>query len=926
MNEQCKEDENLNISNSSSKSILSTSVKPIPKPKFILMTIWGIILKSILWIVDLFLSMFMSLWHFIKILGYGSYKLCLNIGKFFKRKAHQFKYNDVGGRLSFIFFGSGSFAHGQIGNGIIYIVFEVAYLVLFGIFGINSIGLLGTLGVVIPGNNPDCDDMFCDWIDGDNSIMILIYGLLWCISLLVFLYVWNRSINSGYNNYRIEKFEKFNDLDHKNIEFSNKIDREIRESKDVNATSFKKLHKEEIDIYLNSYEDKFEHDYSKYLVYKTISLAYENVRLLKKENKKLENIENKLALYSKNREEQLLLINEDLYEKRETFKNKTLSKESSYKTKIRKQKHVLEEINKKYSPAANMEYIKNTNTYSKFNSYYKTIANFDKNLLFFNHYEKIVGLYEDNKDNFAEQNELNVKKTVELLQVKNKKIIDCNAKYDEIINKKADLANKMHNLEQIRNDELKIIRAESSKVEKEGLLIECQARHFKGISAIANELNEFPNDKNIKAMRKEEIVEINHAYKRDKKYLKTNFTSETYGCEVALNYMLVELKFDYSDAKTFMDKFVIIKRKNDVTHLENDQVTQYINTIELEKENFLKNNLTTYIGKPKTFKEQLKSLFNENFHISILLVPVGGILLFTIIPLMFSILIAFTNYSFGHVPPTQLFTWVGLENFFTLFNSPSDSIYAELPGAMGKTIGWTLIWTIIATFSNYFLGIILALLINKKGIRFKKIWRTIFVMSIAVPQFISLMSIGVLLKDTGAIGTWWLQTFGYRLGFGDDATNGALVSKIIIILVNIWVGIPYTMLSTTGILLNIPSDLYESARVDGAGPITQFGKITMPYILFVTGPYLITQFIGNINNFNVIFFLTGGGPNLSGTALQVGHTDLLVTFLFKMITSANNPQYGIASTVGIVIFIICSFFSIVMYNKSGAIKEEDQFQ
>ena len=199
-------------------------------------------------------------------------------------------------------------------------------------------------------------------------------------------------------------------------------------------------------------------------------------------------------------------------------------------------------------------------------------------------------------------------------------------------------------------------------------------------------------------------------------------------------------------------------------------------------------------------------------------------------------------------------------------------------------------------------------------------------MSIAVPQFISLMSIGVLLKDTGAIGTWWLQTFGYRLGFGDDATNGALVSKIIIILVNIWVGIPYTMLSTTGILLNIPSDLYESARVDGAGPITQFGKITMPYILFVTGPYLITQFIGNINNFNVIFFLTGGGPNLSGTALQVGHTDLLVTFLFKMITSANNPQYGIASTVGIVIFIICSFFSIVMYNKSGAIKEEDQFQ
>lgn len=134
------------------------------------------------------------------------------------------------------------------------------------------------------------------------------------------------------------------------------------------------------------------------------------------------------------------------------------------------------------------------------------------------------------------------------------------------------------------------------------------------------------------------------------------------------------------------------------------------------------------------------------------------------------------------------------------------------------------------------------------------------------------------------------------------------------------------MLSTTGILLNIPRDLYESATVDGAGTVTQFTKITLPYILFVTGPYLITQFIGNINNFNVIYFLTGGGPNLAGTVLQIGHTDLLITFLYKMITSDNNPQFGIASSVGIIIFVICAFFSIIMYNKSGAVQSEDQFQ
>ena len=101
----------------------------------------------------------------------------------------------------------------------------------------------------------------------------------------------------------------------------------------------------------------------------------------------------------------------------------------------------------------------------------------------------------------------------------------------------------------------------------------------------------------------------------------------------------------------------------------------------------------------------------------------------------------------------------------------------------------------------------------------------------------------------------------------------------------------------------------------------------MPYILFVTGPSLITNFIGNINNFNVIFFLTGGGPSIGGSALLgLGQTDLLITFLYKIVTSTNNPQYGIASAIGIVIFIICSFISIVMYNKSGSIKEEDQFQ
>lgn len=427
-------------------------------------------------------------------------------------------------------------------------------------------------------------------------------------------------------------------------------------------------------------------------------------------------------------------------------------------------------------------------------------------------------------------------------------------------------------------------------------------------------------------MRKEEIKETTHASKRDLKYLKTNFTQGTYSIEQAKNFMLIEYKLNYKFVNKIAKEYFTPTKDGRILELNREEVDQKIAEINSFMNEYKAEHEDKFVGKAKTFKQQINSLLNENFHVTILTIPVLGIILFTVVPLLFSILIAFTNYAYGHQPPTQLFTWIGLDNFNSLFNAPADSIYAILPSALASTLGWTIAWTFLSTFSNYFLGIVLALLINKKGIKFKKVWRTIFIMTIAIPQFISLMLIGIALKDTGVLGVWWNDTFGYKLGFATSSQNGALISKIIILIVNVWVGIPYTMLSTTGILLNIPRDLYESATVDGAGTVTQFTKITLPYILFVTGPYLITQFIGNINNFNVIYFLTGGGPNLAGTVLQIGHTDLLITFLYKMITSDNNPQFGIASSVGIIIFVICAFFSIIMYNKSGAVQSEDQFQ
>ena len=232
---------------------------------------------------------------------------------------------------------------------------------------------------------------------------------------------------------------------------------------------------------------------------------------------------------------------------------------------------------------------------------------------------------------------------------------------------------------------------------------------------------------------------------------------------------------------------------------------------------------------------------------------------------------------------------------------------------------WTLIWAFFATFSNYILGMILAMMINKKGIRFKKFWRTVFITTIAVPQFVSLLLMSRLLADQGAMNV----LLGY-LGIGPvPFLTNALYARITVILVNIWVGIPYTMLITSGVLMNIPADLYESAQIDGAGVVKTFTKITLPYMLFVTTPYLITQFIGNINNFNVIYLLSAGGP-LSLDYYQAGKTDLLVTWLYKL--TVNNQDYNIASAIGIIIFVISATLSLIVYNMSSSVKKEDSFQ
>jgi arabinogalactan oligomer/maltooligosaccharide transport system permease protein len=321
--------------------------------------------------------------------------------------------------------------------------------------------------------------------------------------------------------------------------------------------------------------------------------------------------------------------------------------------------------------------------------------------------------------------------------------------------------------------------------------------------------------------------------------------------------------------------------------------------------------------KPKSFNRDLRSMLDENLHKTLMTWPILGILVFTIVPLVFMILIAFTNYDRNHQVPGNLFDWVGLANFQSMLSFGSTGL--------GRTffpvLGWTLIWAIAATFSNYVLGMLLAILINREGTRGKGFWRFMFVLSIAMPAFISLMTMrtifanngpfNLLLQSVGIISqpvTWW---------------GSPMTARIMIIVVNIWIGIPYTMLTTTGILQNIPAELYESARVDGASPAVTFLKITLPYMVFVMTPYLITTFVSNINNFNVIYLLTGGAPE-SLDYYYAGKTDLLVTWLYKL--TIQYKDYNLGSVIGILTFVLMAVFSLLAYRQSGSYKNEEEFQ
>lgn len=321
-------------------------------------------------------------------------------------------------------------------------------------------------------------------------------------------------------------------------------------------------------------------------------------------------------------------------------------------------------------------------------------------------------------------------------------------------------------------------------------------------------------------------------------------------------------------------------------------------------------------------KDDLRAMVDKNFHKTLLALPTIGIVIFTILPIFFMILVAFTDYDAQHA---VLFGWVGFDNFKQIFTWTAGG--KSFSATFGQILLWTLVWAFFATFTNYFLGMLVAMLINKKGIKLKKLWRTILVFSIAIPQFISILYVSQMFQTDGVINGLFgkiAALFGNNNFQPIDFWGDPWLARITVIIINIWIGVPYLMLVVTGILMNIPADLYESANIDGASAWQQYSKITLPYMLFVTGPYLLTSFTGNMNNFNVIYLLTGGGPKDTSLYGDAGSTDLLITWLYSL--AVNDSDYKFAAVIGIMVFIVVAVVSLVVYNLIPSTKNEEEFQ
>lgn len=313
--------------------------------------------------------------------------------------------------------------------------------------------------------------------------------------------------------------------------------------------------------------------------------------------------------------------------------------------------------------------------------------------------------------------------------------------------------------------------------------------------------------------------------------------------------------------------------------------------------------------RPRNWFETKKALLEDGFPYLVSLPALFVIVFIVLVPIMTTILLSFTNMG----PKTQSkFPWVALSNYKMLLAGQG------LVGSVfWKILLWTLIWTVGATTLAILVGFILALLAHNPRIKGKGFLRIIYILPWAVPAFITIMFFSIMFSTGGEFNVLLSKLLGRSV----DVKNSMIWTRLILVLIQGWLGSSYIFLLSTGVLQAIPEDLYEAAEIDGANTWQKTLRITLPIVLFQTAPLLVNQYTFNFNNFSIIYLFNGGGPfspleygNLAGSS------DILISYVYKL--TINNQYQSIGAAVSIFISVGLMFVAFLGYKNTKAFKEE----
>jgi arabinogalactan oligomer/maltooligosaccharide transport system permease protein len=293
---------------------------------------------------------------------------------------------------------------------------------------------------------------------------------------------------------------------------------------------------------------------------------------------------------------------------------------------------------------------------------------------------------------------------------------------------------------------------------------------------------------------------------------------------------------------------------------------------------------------------------------------VAMITFFVVVPLLFSALIAFTNYSSPvNIPPAHTVDWVGFQTFSDM------ATLTTWKNAFIRTAIWTVLWATLSTGTCYVGGLMMAMALLDKKIRFPKVFRSIYILPYAVPSMLSLMVWRNLLNGQFGPVNKLLSQWGIITENIPWLTDMAL-ARGSVVAVNLWLGFPYFMMLVTGVMTSVSQDLYEAAAIDGANKRVQFFKITLPLVLYQTIPLMIMSFSHNLNNFGAVYFITMGNPSDSLTTQSgAGATDILMSWMYKL--TYEQRAYNKAAVVAILIFLVIAPFAIYNFSRTKAFKE-----